>query len=66
MLMPQGVEADVLAEKAAWLEPYCATHGFQFCPRRQIEWFGAGRGRVRRFRDVTISNLEFRNFCNSA
>ncbi len=44
MLMPQGVEAEVLAEKAVWLEPYCADHGFMFCPRRQIEWFGAERG----------------------
>ena len=44
MLMPQGVEAEVLAEKAVWLEPYCVDHGFTFCPRRQIEWFGAQRG----------------------
>lgn len=44
MLMPQGVDVEVLAAKAAWLEPYCANRGFQFCPRRQIEWFGAGRG----------------------
>ena len=44
MLMPQGVDAGALAEKAAWLVPYCAEHGFQFCPRRQIEWFGAVRG----------------------
>ena len=44
MLMPQGVEAEVLAEKAVWLEPYCADRGFTFCPRRQIEWFGAQRG----------------------
>ena len=44
MLMPQGVEAEVLAEKAVWLEPYCAAHGFTFCPRRQIEWFGCQRG----------------------
>ncbi len=44
MLMPQGVEAEVLAEKAVWLEPYCVDHGFTFCPRRQIEWFGAERG----------------------
>jgi 7-carboxy-7-deazaguanine synthase len=44
MLMPQGVDADVLAEKTAWLEPYCAQHGLQFCPRRQIEWFGTRRG----------------------
>jgi len=44
MLMPQGVEAEVLAEKAVWLEPYCADHSFTFCPRRQIEWFGCQRG----------------------
>jgi 7-carboxy-7-deazaguanine synthase len=45
MLMPQGVATDALAEKASWLEPYCAAHGFSFCPRCQIEWFGAERGR---------------------
>ena len=45
MLMPQGVDAVALAEKAAWLEPYCAAQGFTFCPRRQIEWFGTERGR---------------------
>ena len=44
MLMPQGVDPDALAEKAAWLTPYCSGQGFQFCPRRQIEWFGAERG----------------------
>jgi 7-carboxy-7-deazaguanine synthase len=45
MLMPQGVDATLLAEKAAWLEPYCSQHGFQFCARRHIDWFGAVRGR---------------------
>jgi 7-carboxy-7-deazaguanine synthase len=45
MLMPQGTQCDVLTEKAAWLAPYCAAHGLSFCPRRQIEWFGAQRGR---------------------
>jgi 7-carboxy-7-deazaguanine synthase len=45
MLMPQGVDADSLAEKALWLAPYCAAHGLMFCPRRQIEWFGAERAR---------------------
>ena len=44
MLMPQGIAADTLSEKAVWLEPYCVQQGFQFCPRRQIEWFGAARG----------------------
>ena len=45
LLMPEGAEADALASKAAWIEPYCAQHGFHFCPRRQVEWFGAQRGR---------------------
>ncbi len=45
MLMPQGVDAAALTEKARWLQPYCAAHELAFCPRRQIEWFGPGRGR---------------------
>jgi 7-carboxy-7-deazaguanine synthase len=44
MLMPQGADAETLADKSAWLEPYCRQRGFHFCPRRQIEWFGAERG----------------------
>jgi 7-carboxy-7-deazaguanine synthase len=45
MLMPQGNDAQRLAEKALWLEPHCIERGFTYCPRRQIEWFGAERGR---------------------
>lgn len=45
LLMPQGTDAATLAEKAVWLSAYCRDTGFTFCPRRQIEWFGAGRGR---------------------
>ncbi|HUT09799.1 MAG TPA: 7-carboxy-7-deazaguanine synthase QueE [Thermoguttaceae bacterium] len=44
MLMPQGTTVEELAEKARWLEPYCAEHDLTFCPRRQIEWFGQRRG----------------------
>ena len=44
MLMPEGAEAETLAAKAAWLVPYCTERGYHFCPRRQIEWFGAERG----------------------
>ena len=44
MLMPQGTDADELAEKAHWLRPYCDDHGLHYCPRRQIEWFGPVRG----------------------
>jgi len=44
MLMPQGTDATTLAEKARWLEPYCAEHNLRYCPRRQVEWFGLARG----------------------
>jgi 7-carboxy-7-deazaguanine synthase len=44
LLMPQGTDRILLADKAHWLEPYCRNHGLTFCPRKQIEWFGPGRG----------------------
>jgi hypothetical protein len=44
MLMPQGIDAETLARRAAWLEPYCREHALRYCPRRQIEWFGFVRG----------------------
>lgn len=45
MLMPQGTAADDLAAKSRWIEPFCDEHGFTFCPRRHVEWFGPARGR---------------------
>lgn len=44
LLMPQGTDAAHLAAIGAWLEPYCREHGFIFCPRKHIEWYGATRG----------------------
>ena len=44
LLMPQGTDSDALHEKAKWLEPYCQEHGYHFCPRKHIEWFGNARG----------------------
>lgn len=44
LLMPQGVDTRVLNETGVWLEPHCSDHGLQFCPRKQIEWFGMARG----------------------
>jgi 7-carboxy-7-deazaguanine synthase len=44
LLMPQGVEQPELLRREEWLRPYCQQHGFVFCPRKQIEWFGAIRG----------------------
>ena len=44
LLMPEGTDLDRLHAIEEWLEPYCEEHGFRFCPRRHIEWFGPGRG----------------------
>ena len=43
-LMPQGTEATTLAATGDWLQPYCQQHGYHYCPRKQIEWFGLVRG----------------------
>lgn len=44
MLMPLGTDLDELTGIGQWLSPYCAAQGLQFCPRKQIEWFGPVRG----------------------
>lgn len=44
LLMPQGTTPDELDDRAEWLRPHCEQHGYTFCPRKQIEWFGAARG----------------------
>lgn len=43
-LMPQGVTSQELTEREVWLADYCRRSGWQYCPRRQIEWFGWTRG----------------------
>ena len=44
LLMPQGITSAELDERAVWLKPYCEKQGYTYCPRKQIEWFGATRG----------------------
>jgi 7-carboxy-7-deazaguanine synthase len=44
MLMPQGTALAELRQTQQWLEPYCQQHGFRFCSRKHIEWFGLVRG----------------------
>ena len=44
LLMPQGVELEALNKKAEWIAPICQEHGFTYCPRRHIEWYGNTRG----------------------
>lgn len=44
MLMPEGVSQDTLIERETWLRKICQERNFVFCPRKQIEWYGARRG----------------------
>ncbi|MGD9633873.1 MAG: 7-carboxy-7-deazaguanine synthase QueE [Pirellulales bacterium] len=44
LLMPQGTEQLELERRALWLRPFCEAHGFVFCPRKHIEWYGPVRG----------------------
>jgi len=44
LLMPQGIDAEELATRSAWLEEYCGQSGLRYCPRKQIEWYGLARG----------------------
>ncbi|MEM7312523.1 MAG: 7-carboxy-7-deazaguanine synthase QueE [Planctomycetota bacterium] len=44
MLMPEGTTTSRLAEIEKWLKPLCSKMGVQFCPRKQIEWYGMSRG----------------------
>lgn len=43
LLMPQGRTAEELGQREVWLPGLCAKRGWTYCPRRQIEWFGAAR-----------------------
>jgi 7-carboxy-7-deazaguanine synthase len=43
-LMPEGTDAEILAERMTWLEPLCAREGFHPCPRMHITWYGHQRG----------------------
>jgi 7-carboxy-7-deazaguanine synthase len=44
LLMPEGIDAEVLAQRGSWLVEVCKTHGFRYCPRLHIELFGNRRG----------------------
>ena len=44
LLMPQGIAVEELTKTEQWLIPLCQQHGFTFCPRKHIEWYGNKRG----------------------
>lgn len=43
-LMPEGTRTEILDARAQWLRPYCHQHGFNFCQRSHIYWYGNQRG----------------------
>jgi 7-carboxy-7-deazaguanine synthase len=44
ILMPEGISADVLAERGVWLAEICKQYGFRFSPRLHIDLYGNRRG----------------------
>ena len=44
LLMPEGVEPAVLAERGRWLVEICKREGFRFSPRLHVELWGNRRG----------------------
>ncbi len=44
ILMPEGVDADLLRERALWLVEACKQEGYRYSPRLQVELYGNRRG----------------------
>jgi 7-carboxy-7-deazaguanine synthase len=44
LLMPEGCNPAVLAERAVWLVDACKQRGFRFCPRLHVLLYGSRRG----------------------
>ena len=44
ILMPEGVDRDVLRERSLWLAEICKEEGFRFSPRLHVELYGNQRG----------------------
>jgi 7-carboxy-7-deazaguanine synthase len=43
-LMPEGIDAATLRQRATWITRVCMSRGFRFSPRLHIELFGNQRG----------------------
>jgi 7-carboxy-7-deazaguanine synthase len=42
--MPEGVAAETLDERAAWITEICKQFGFRFSPRLHVQLYGNRRG----------------------
>ena len=44
ILMPEGISAEVLNERGAWVAELCKQHGYRFSPRLHVHLYGNRRG----------------------
>jgi 7-carboxy-7-deazaguanine synthase len=44
LLMPEGVDAETLNDRARWVSEICKREGFRFCPRLHVQLYGNKRG----------------------
>ena len=44
ILMPEGIDADILRERGRWLAEICKREGFRFSPRLHVDLYGNMRG----------------------
>jgi 7-carboxy-7-deazaguanine synthase len=44
ILMPEGVDREVLRERGVWLAEICKSEGFRFSPRLHVDLYGNRRG----------------------
>lgn len=43
-IMPQALRPEQLEPQSQWLRPWCVRHGFHYCDRMHLRWYGAKRG----------------------
>jgi 7-carboxy-7-deazaguanine synthase len=44
ILMPEGVDREILRERSVWLAEICKSEGFRFSPRLHVDLYGNRRG----------------------
>jgi 7-carboxy-7-deazaguanine synthase len=44
ILMPEGIDSEVLRERSLWLAEICKHEGFRFSPRLHVDLYGNKRG----------------------
>jgi 7-carboxy-7-deazaguanine synthase len=44
ILMPEGIQANVLNERGPWIAELCKTYGYRFSPRLHVDLYGNRRG----------------------